>query len=212
MKKIFFTSIILMLTVMVFGQGNLEEVVYLKNGGITRGVIVEQIPNKTLKIQTRDGNVFVYSFNDIEKITKESPVFANKKEISKDYSKKDVEITQNMRRSKSSGIALTTTAGAFVIIGGSLLGTSGRTYYSSYYGYDSYIDAGSFISGITFLCASFPLLIAGPVMLAKYGRLKNEAESDKGVSFAPSIKTHNFDGISKVPSATSYGMSMRFTF
>ncbi len=50
------------------------ETVHLKNGSIIRGTIIEQIPNQNLKIQTGDGNVFVYSFDEIEKITKEVPV------------------------------------------------------------------------------------------------------------------------------------------
>ncbi len=49
------------------------EIVHLKNGGRIRGIITEQIPNEQLKIQTSDGNIFVYSFDEIEKITKELP-------------------------------------------------------------------------------------------------------------------------------------------
>jgi len=48
-----------------------QDVVYLKNGSIIRGMIIEQIPNKTLKIQTKDRSVFVYKYDEIEKITKE---------------------------------------------------------------------------------------------------------------------------------------------
>jgi hypothetical protein len=48
-----------------------QDVVYLKNGGILRGMIIEQIPNVQLKIQTKDGSVFVYKMDEIEKITKE---------------------------------------------------------------------------------------------------------------------------------------------
>ena len=48
-----------------------QEVVYLKNGSIIRGLIVEQIPNKSLKIQMADGSIFVYEMTDVEKITKE---------------------------------------------------------------------------------------------------------------------------------------------
>jgi hypothetical protein len=49
----------------------LQDVVYLKNGGVIRGIIIEQIPNSQLKIQTKDGNIFVYKFEEIEKMTKE---------------------------------------------------------------------------------------------------------------------------------------------
>ncbi|OQX52831.1 MAG: hypothetical protein B5M53_07710 [Candidatus Cloacimonas sp. 4484_209] len=54
-----------------YGQQNWQDVVYLKNGSIIRGVIVEQIPNQSVKIQTADGNLFVYRIEEIKKITKE---------------------------------------------------------------------------------------------------------------------------------------------
>jgi hypothetical protein len=55
-------------------QQDLQDVVYLKNGSVIRGLITQQIPNKTLTIQTTDGNVFVWAVDDIEKITKERPI------------------------------------------------------------------------------------------------------------------------------------------
>jgi hypothetical protein len=50
---------------------NLEDIVYLKDGSIIRGIILEQIPGESLKIGTRDGNIFVYSMDDVERITRE---------------------------------------------------------------------------------------------------------------------------------------------
>lgn len=50
---------------------NYDDVVYLKDGSVIRGVIIEQTPNVSLKIQTRDRNIFVYQFSDILKMTKE---------------------------------------------------------------------------------------------------------------------------------------------
>jgi hypothetical protein len=47
------------------------DVVYLKNGSIIKGIIVEQYPNVQIKIQTKDGNLFVFKMDEIEKITKE---------------------------------------------------------------------------------------------------------------------------------------------
>ena len=65
------TTFLLFVSAMVFAQTNsYTEVVYLKNGSIIKGIIIEQIPNEKLKIETKDGNVFVYEFKDIEKITK----------------------------------------------------------------------------------------------------------------------------------------------
>lgn len=52
-------------------QNNYQDVVYLKNGSIIRGIIIEQIPNQSLKIETKDRNVFVFKFDEIEKLTKE---------------------------------------------------------------------------------------------------------------------------------------------
>lgn len=47
------------------------DVVYLKNESVIKGMIVEQIPNASLKIQTKDGSVFVYKMDEVLKITKE---------------------------------------------------------------------------------------------------------------------------------------------
>ena len=47
-----------------------QDVVYLKNGSIIRGVIVEQIPGDSLKIQTQDRSVFVFNMSEVVKIVK----------------------------------------------------------------------------------------------------------------------------------------------
>ena len=49
----------------------MEDVVHLKNGGLVRGTIIEQIPGESLKIQTREGNVFVYAMDEVAKMSKE---------------------------------------------------------------------------------------------------------------------------------------------
>lgn len=72
MKKLLLTLALLLTAVQwSFSQGNMKEVVYLKNGSIIKGIIIEQVPNKSLKIQTADGSLFVCNMEDIEKITKE---------------------------------------------------------------------------------------------------------------------------------------------
>ena len=48
-----------------------QDVVYLKNGSIIRGVIIEQIPNESLKIQTQGGSVFVFQMSEVVRIAKE---------------------------------------------------------------------------------------------------------------------------------------------
>lgn len=50
----------------------MDDVLYLKDGSIIRGMIIEQVPNENLKIKTKDGNVYAYSFEQISRITKEA--------------------------------------------------------------------------------------------------------------------------------------------
>lgn len=52
-------------------QVGYDDVVYLKNGSIIHGMIIEQVPGQSLKIQTRDRNIFVYKMDEVEKIAKE---------------------------------------------------------------------------------------------------------------------------------------------
>jgi len=54
-----------------YSQSGYEDVVYLKNGSIIHGVIIEQVPNVSIKIQTKDKNVFVFMMDEVQKITKE---------------------------------------------------------------------------------------------------------------------------------------------
>ncbi|MGD1046485.1 MAG: hypothetical protein ABR936_14345 [Bacteroidota bacterium] len=51
-----------------------KDVVYLKNGSVIKGSILEMIPDKSIKIQTADGNIFVYNMSEVEKISKEAAV------------------------------------------------------------------------------------------------------------------------------------------
>ena len=60
----------LVMTSQAFAQ-QMEDVVHLKNGGLIRGTIIEQVPGESLKIKTRDGNVFVYTMDEIAKMSKE---------------------------------------------------------------------------------------------------------------------------------------------
>ena len=50
----------------------LEDVIYLNDGSILRGVITEQIPGQSVLIQTRDGNVFRITMERISRMTRES--------------------------------------------------------------------------------------------------------------------------------------------
>ena len=59
-----------------------QDVVYLKNGSIVKGQIIEQIPTSLLKIEIAGGSIFVYQITEIEKIVKEeiiTPPIAKRK-------------------------------------------------------------------------------------------------------------------------------------
>ncbi|MBX2973211.1 MAG: hypothetical protein KF797_08920 [Flavobacteriales bacterium] len=71
MKGTLLAILFALTTTLSFAQGNYQDVVYLKNGSIIRGVIIEQVPNKSIKIETADRNVFVFQMDEIEKLTKE---------------------------------------------------------------------------------------------------------------------------------------------
>ena len=49
----------------------LQDVVYLKDGSVIRGVIVEQVPGASLLIETREGNRFRYQMDQVERLTRE---------------------------------------------------------------------------------------------------------------------------------------------
>ena len=71
MKRIILTLLLIVFCVVSAAAQQWVEVVYLKNGGVIRGTVIEQIPNETIKIQTADGSVFVYKIDEVEKISKE---------------------------------------------------------------------------------------------------------------------------------------------
>ncbi len=93
-RKITFLICFSFFAIISVGQNNYEEVVYLKNGSVIHGVIIEQIPNISIKIKTNDGNIFVFKIDEVEKITKELPVTPqkvnNKKSASNQKSKGDL--------------------------------------------------------------------------------------------------------------------------
>jgi hypothetical protein len=64
-------SFILFIGNNLIAQTNYRDIVYLKNGSIIKGIVLEQIPNVSLKMKTSDGNIFVFEMKDVEKITKE---------------------------------------------------------------------------------------------------------------------------------------------
>jgi hypothetical protein len=71
MKKIWILILFTFSIQTTFSQGNIIETVYLKNGSIIKGMIVEIVPNVSYTVKTADGSVVVCGLADILKITRE---------------------------------------------------------------------------------------------------------------------------------------------
>jgi len=79
MKNILFIiCMVLCNTLLAFAQNN-QEIVYLKNGDKVKGIIIEEIPNTSIKVKTSNGSILVYSIHEIGKIiSPEDEIFQKK--------------------------------------------------------------------------------------------------------------------------------------
>ncbi len=80
-KKIFicFTLILFFNNLIIAQKNDSIDVVYLKNGNIVKGNIIESNSNVEIKFKTLDGSIILYSYNEFEKIEKSKNSFVNKK-------------------------------------------------------------------------------------------------------------------------------------
>lgn len=69
--KYFVAAVLFFFTAGAFAQNNMEDVMYLKNGNVLRGMIIEQVPGISYKIQIAGGSIFTVTVPEVEKITKE---------------------------------------------------------------------------------------------------------------------------------------------
>lgn len=70
MKKIVIALAAACLSLHLSAQQYVESV-FLKNGSIIKGTVIEQVPDGDIKIQRNDGSVYVYPMSEVIKITKE---------------------------------------------------------------------------------------------------------------------------------------------
>ena len=73
MKK----SLIILLMLVIFcsfsiGQERID-VIYLNNGDVVKGIIIENVPNDYVRIELQGGSIFTYKYSMIAKFTKEMP-------------------------------------------------------------------------------------------------------------------------------------------
>lgn len=66
-KKTILSALLLCLAATLHAQtpGN---IIYLKNGSVIKGNVVESVPNQHIKIRTSDGSIFVYQMSDVDRI------------------------------------------------------------------------------------------------------------------------------------------------
>jgi hypothetical protein len=70
-KSFIFTLLIVLISIVCVCQNTKQiDVVYLKNGSVIKGSVIELIVDKTVKIQTSDSSLFVFNMNEVEKIVK----------------------------------------------------------------------------------------------------------------------------------------------
>ncbi len=62
-----FTMLFPLLSAITFAQENMYTTIYLKNGSVVRGGIIENIPDSIVKLKTNDGNLWVFEYSEIMK-------------------------------------------------------------------------------------------------------------------------------------------------
>lgn len=71
MRNFILTSAVFALFLTVAQATEYEDVIYLNDGSVIRGTIVERVPGETYKIEIAGGSVLVVDADEVEKITKE---------------------------------------------------------------------------------------------------------------------------------------------
>jgi hypothetical protein len=78
MKKETFITILLVIMSLQLSAQRVKDALYLKNGSIIYGKLLEIAENK-YKIQTSDGSLMIYPESDVEKLLKETPVYEGRR-------------------------------------------------------------------------------------------------------------------------------------
>jgi hypothetical protein len=78
MKKFILIFILLIITGINLSAQRTKDVLYLKNGSIIYGKLLE-IKDDNYRIKTSDGSIFVYTAMEVERFAKESPVYDGRK-------------------------------------------------------------------------------------------------------------------------------------
>lgn len=64
-------AVVLIASISTFSQ-SFRELVYLKNGSVIKGDVVELLPDSLVKIEVADGSVYAFDYKEIERIIRDS--------------------------------------------------------------------------------------------------------------------------------------------
>jgi hypothetical protein len=79
MKRNLLFLLFISLSIIIKGQQNYQDILFIKNGSILRGVIINQVLNKSIRIVTLEGDSLNFNIEDIEKLTREAVPSTNQK-------------------------------------------------------------------------------------------------------------------------------------
>jgi hypothetical protein len=78
MKKVLLLVIMLIITIHSLSAQKKKDILYLKNGSIIYGKLLE-VNNNQYKIKTSDGSIFIFSSTEVDKFENETPAFDGRK-------------------------------------------------------------------------------------------------------------------------------------
>lgn len=69
MKTIFILLLTISINLTALGQSK-SDVIYLKNGSIIKGTVIEDNPPEEIRIRTPDKNLFIFKYDEVERVEK----------------------------------------------------------------------------------------------------------------------------------------------
>jgi hypothetical protein len=229
MKYSFYRLIVVILFITTpfisVAQSDLIDVVYLKNGSIIKGIITEQVPGTAVKIQTADGSLFVFEYDEITKMTREPKLATSAASANqptpvtsapatskpKDRDEWGRTYNQNMElatRKKSASIGLLSSGSVLVAGSAVLFVLSGDKTRPN-------TDRNGYLwGGIAAAVAGIPLLAIGGGLWSAQLKYRNRAENMAPGSAQLSpvlIGTQRFSG-ANVQSGAGVGVQLTFRF
>ncbi len=86
MKKFFLMALFVLFSGSVlFAQSQLQDVVYLKNGSVIKGQIIELVPAKSVQLEIADGSIVSYEMEQVDRIVRDKSAVINQSKENESY-------------------------------------------------------------------------------------------------------------------------------